>query len=148
MVVRLLTPLPLASAEAIIDGALREGAERAFLPLTVAVLDVGGHLLALKRQDGCGIMRADIAMAKAWGALGIGLDSMTIGEKMGGNPAFLNALASVARGRLAPNYGGLLIHDAEGRAIGAVGISGDTGDNDEICAAAGVKAAGLGSSRG
>lgn len=143
MVTPLQTSLSLQTADTIIAAALDEGRSRAFMPLCVAVLDVGGHLVAFKREDGCGIMRSDIAYAKAWGALGMGLNAATIGARMAGNPGFLTGLIGASAGRMAPNFGGLLIVDAQGQGIGAVGISGDSGDNDEICARVGLAAAGL-----
>jgi len=143
MVASVVSSLTLSQAEIITAAALAEAQRAGFLPLAVAVLDSGGHLIMAKREDGSGLLRLDIAVAKAWGALGLGLDARTIGERLGRNPPFLNALSATSGGRLAPNAGGLLILDTQGRAIGAVGISGDTGDNDEVCAAASIRAAGF-----
>lgn len=145
MVRKLVTPLSLQKAEMIIDTALARGASDSLLPLTVVVLDIGGHLIAMKRQDGCGIVRTEIATAKAWGALGMGLPSKTIAERLSGNPAFLNSVIAASGGRLAAGAGGVLVLNDQDEIIGAVGISGDTGDNDEISAIAGVVAAGCGS---
>lgn len=140
---RLKTLLSLAQASTIIDAALAAGRANNFMPLTVVVLDNGGHLIALKREDGSGIMRTDIAIGKAWGALGLGLSSRAIGANNTDRPAFLNALAAASDGRCIPVAGGVLINDAQGETIGAVGISGDNSDNDEHCALEGIKAAGL-----
>jgi uncharacterized protein GlcG (DUF336 family) len=107
------------------------------------VLDAGGHLVAFKREDKSGILRFDIAFGKAWGALGMGLGSRTLAGRAPKQPAFFTALAAVSGGRLVPGPAGVLIRDQDGDVIGAVGISGDTADNDEICAIAGVQAAGL-----
>ncbi len=139
----LKTSLALASAEQIIDGALAAGREAALLPLTVAVLDVGGHLVAFRRQDGSGILRPDIAIGKAWGALGMGLSSRAIGQRLGNRPAFQGALAAASGGRFVPVPGGVLVLDRDGQVLGAVGISGDGSDQDESCAIQGVRAAGL-----
>jgi uncharacterized protein GlcG (DUF336 family) len=117
---RLQTSMPLAVAETIADGALKAGGEAGLLPLTVAVLDVGGHLVVLKRQDGSGNLRADIAIGKAAGALGMGISSRTI-----------------------PVPGGVLALNDKGDVIGAVGISGDASDKDEYAAITGVHRAGL-----
>lgn len=144
MVTRIHTPLGLEAAERIVATAIAEGEKRGFLPLTVAVLDLGGNLIVLKRQDGSGILRADVAIAKAWGALGMGVPPGVMGKRLADNPGFLGALVAASDGRFAPNPGGILIVNAEDEAIGAVGISGDTGPNDEICAIAGAKAAGFG----
>ena len=138
-----MTGLSLELALRVIDAALARESELACAPLTVVVLDAGGHDLALKRQNGSGILRADIARGKAWGALGMGFSSREIAERAQKVPAFVGALASVSQGRLVPAAGGILIYDEGRNVIGAVGISGDTSDRDEDCAIAGVKAAGL-----
>ncbi len=138
----LTTPLPLAAASDIVDHALRLGKEAGMLPLTVAVLDVGGNLLAFKRDDGCGILRGDIAIGKAWGALGMGISSRTIRNRLADRPAFQGALAAASQGRFVPVPGGVLICSDMGAALGAVGISGDASDRDEYAAVEAVKAAG------
>ncbi len=107
------------------------------------MLDPGGHLVAFKREDKSGILRFDIAFGKAWGALGMGLGSRTLAERAANTPQFFTMLAAVSGGRMVCNPAGVLIRDADGDIIGAVGISGDTADNDEICAIAGIEAAGL-----
>jgi uncharacterized protein GlcG (DUF336 family) len=135
--------LTLDLALHIIAGALAKGAELQCAPLTVVVLDAGGHEVAVQRQDRSGILRVDIARAKAWGALGMGYASREIAERAQKAPAFFGALAAVSQGRMAPAAGALLIHDEERNVIGAVGISGDTSDRDEECAQAGLVAAGL-----
>ena len=138
-----MTRLTLEFALRVIDGALGRATELACAPLTVVVLDAGGHDIALKRQDGSGILRVDIARGKAWGALGMGFSSRELAERAQKVPAFMGALASVSRGRLVPAAGGVLIYDEERNLVGAVGISGDTSDRDEDCAMSGVRAAGL-----
>jgi len=135
--------LTLAQASTIVDVALKTGGDKKFQPLSVAVLDAGGHLVAFKREDKSGILRFDIAFGKAWGALGMGLGSRTLAERAANTPQFFTMLATVSQGRMVCNPAGVLIRDADGDVIGAVGISGDTADNDEICAIAGVEAAGL-----
>ena len=139
----LTVALPLAAASAVVDHALRIGRENAMLPLTVAVLDAGGNLLAFKREDGSGIMRGDIASGKAWGALGMGLSSRTIRNRLADRPSFQASLAAVSQGRFVPVPGGVLICGADGAVVGAVGISGDASDKDEYAAVEAVKAAGL-----
>lgn len=138
-----MTTLTLALASNIVDTALKTAREKNFAPLTVAVLDAGGHLVAFKREDKSGILRFDIAFGKAWGALGMGLGSRTLFERAEKTPMFFTALTAASGGRVVTNPGGVLIRDANGDIIGAVGISGDTSDNDEICAMAGIAAAGL-----
>jgi len=139
----LKTNLSLAAAETIVDAALAVGTDNQMLPLTVVVLDTGGHAIAMKRQDGCGNMRADVATGKAWGALGMGISSRLIRDRLADRPAFQGALVAVSDGRFVPVPGGVLIRDADNAVIGAVGVSGDTSDKDEFCAIAGIKAAGL-----
>jgi len=133
----------LAQASTIVDVALKKGRETSCAPLTVAVLDAGGHLVAFKREDKSGILRFDIAYGKAWGALGMGFGSRELAERAAKNPLFIDALTTISKGRLVPNPGGVLIKDAGGAILGAVGISGDTSDKDEVCAVAGIEAAGL-----
>jgi uncharacterized protein GlcG (DUF336 family) len=133
----------LAQASTIVDAALKTAREMNLAPITVAVLDAGGHLVAFKREDKSGILRYEIAYGKAWGALGMGFGSRTLFERAANAPQFFNALYSASGGRMVTNPGGVLIRDAGGDVIGAVGISGDTSDNDEACAVAGIKTAGL-----
>jgi uncharacterized protein GlcG (DUF336 family) len=142
---RLRVSLPLATAERIVDEALAAGAEAGLLPLTVAVLDVGGNIVLVKRQDGSGNLRADIALGKAWGALGMGIAGRTIRDRLKDRPAFQAALAAASQGRFIPVPGGVLALDGEGQVIGAVGISGDASDKDEYAAIMGVQRAGLAS---
>lgn len=134
--------MTLETASTIVDAALAAGREHGFLPLSVAVLDAGGHLVAFKREDGSGILRFDIAFGKAWGALGMGFGSRELFNRTQAQPTFMAALATVSGGRLVPVPSGVLILSG-GAVIGAVGISGDNSDNDEACALAGIAAAGL-----
>ncbi|SPF80273.1 GlcG/HbpS family heme-binding protein [Pseudoprimorskyibacter insulae] len=143
MVFKVFSSLSLEAAETICNVAIAFGRSQNFLPLTVVVLDSGGQIVVAKREDGCGIVRFDVAFAKAWGALGMGLPAKTLGVNLGQNPAFLNAIVAASGGRMAPNWGGVLILDDHDTVIGAVGISGDTGENDELCVLEGIAAAGL-----
>jgi uncharacterized protein GlcG (DUF336 family) len=133
----------LAQASTIVDVALKKAREAKFHPLSVAVLDAGGHLVAFKREDKSGILRFDIAFGKAWGALGMGFGSRTLAARAAKTPQFFTMLAAASAGRIVTNPAGVLIRDGAGNVIGACGISGDTSDNDEICAVAGIEAAGL-----
>jgi uncharacterized protein GlcG (DUF336 family) len=135
--------LTLAQASTIVDVALKKSRDANFQPMTVAVLDAGGHLVAFKREDKSGILRFDIAFGKAWGALGMGFGSRTLAERAANTPQFFTMLAAASSGRIVTNPGGILIRDAAGDVIGAVGLSGDTGDNDELAGIAGIEAAGL-----
>ena len=138
-----MSSLNLAAAANIVDEALAEARRRAYAPLCVAVLDAGAHLVALKREDGASLMRPQIAIAKATGALGMGYGSRELARRANASPTFYNALFAISGGAMAPSPGGVLIRDAAGALIGAVGISGDTGDADEACALAGIAATGL-----
>ncbi len=135
--------LKLTQATAIIDAALAEGRKKNFALLAVAVLDAGGHVIAVKREDGASFLRVELAYAKAWGALGMGFGTRELAERAGKNPSFVAALSAVSQGRMVPSPGGVLIAGPDAEVLGAVGISGDTGDNDEVCALAGIKAVGL-----
>lgn len=138
-----MAKLKLRDAEIIIDAALDKGRRLQLAPLAIAVLDAGGHFVAYKREDGAGLVRFDIAYGKAWGALGMGFGTREIMARAEKFPAFITSLYAVSQGRAVPSPGGVLILDADGEVIGAIGISGDTGDNDELCALAGIAAAGL-----
>ena len=138
-----MATLKLAQATTIIDAALAKAREQHFALLAVAVLDAGGHLIAFKREDGAGIVRFDIAYGKAWGALGMGFGTRELAERATKAPTFVTALAAISQGRMVPSPGGVLIVNSEQEVIGAVGISGDIGDNDEICAIVGIEAVGL-----
>ena len=134
----------LSQAATIVDTAIAKGRELRLHPLTVVVLDAGGHMVAMKREDESGILRAEIATGKAWGTLGMGFGGREFARRAaGGGAVFLQALMAASGGRIVPAPGGVLIRDAGGAIIGAVGISGDTSDKDEICAVAGIEAAGL-----
>ncbi|MGB9328626.1 MAG: heme-binding protein [Pseudolabrys sp.] len=135
--------ITLAQASSIVEATLKKAREHKQMPQTVVVLDNGGHVICAKREDGSGIIRFEIAVGKAYGALGMGWGSRTMMERAAQNPNFLTAIVAASGGRLVPNPGGVLIRDAGNQILGAVGISGDTGDNDEIIAVAGIEAAGL-----
>jgi uncharacterized protein GlcG (DUF336 family) len=138
-----MSVITLAQASTIVDVALKKGRDSKLAPLTVAVLDAGGHLVAFKREDKSGILRFDIAYGKAWGALGMGFGSRTLGTRAAKTPQFFTMLAAASGGQMITNPGGVLIRDSSGDVIGACGISGDTSDKDEMCAIAGIEAAGL-----
>jgi len=138
-----MVALGLARATAIIDRALAHARTQRFEPLAVAVLDAGGNLIAFKREDGAGIVRFDIAFGKAWGALGMGFGTRELAQRAQKFGTFVSTLAAVSHGRMVPSPGGVLILDVDKTVIGAVGISGDVGDNDEACAIVAIEAAGL-----
>ncbi|MBK18771.1 MAG: GlcG protein [Rhodospirillaceae bacterium] len=138
-----MSNITLEQASTIIDAALAKGREMDLKPLTFAVLDAGGHLVAFKREDKSSLLRGDIASGKAWGALGMGFSSRAIGERAAQAPAFFSALSDLSGGKMLTSPGGVLVQNQDGDIIGAVGASGDTGPNDETCVIAGIEAAGL-----
>ena len=142
-----MTVLTLAQASTIVDKALEKGRELKLHPLTVVVLDAGGHLVAMKREDKSGILRNEIATGKAWGTLGMGFGGREFARRAAAGGVFLQALMAASDGRVVPAPGGVLIRDGAGEIpgdiIGAVGISGDTSDKDEACAVHGIRSAGL-----
>lgn len=138
-----MAAITLGQANIIAAAALAKGRAMKFDPLTVAVLDSGGHLVALQREDNSGILRVEIATGKAYGALGMGVGSRALFERTQTAPLFLTAVMAASGGKFVPVPSGVLIRDAAGALLGAVGISGDTSDNDEMAAIAGIEAAGL-----
>lgn len=133
----------LDQADIVARVALETARARDAQPLTVVVLDAGGHVVVARREDGSGIARFEIAFGKAWGALGMGISTRGLAARAARMGTFFNALAAVTDGRMVPVPGGVLIRDGTNRIIGAMGISGDTSDVDEACAVAGIEAAGL-----
>ena len=138
-----MTRLDLHTANTIVTAALHKAREMQTAPLAVAVLDDTCQLKSFQREDNTSLMRTDIAIGKAWGAVGMGFSSRRLGKAAVERPHFVQALTTVANGRLVPVPGGVLIRDDTQMIIGAVGISGDTSDIDEECAVAGIEAAGL-----
>jgi len=135
--------LSFETAERLAAAVLREGARRRTSPLTVAVLDPGGHLVVLYRQDDAGYIRPQIAIGKAWGALSLGVSSRAVAGIAARVPAFFEALAVASQGRMFPAPGGVLLRDQAGEIVGAVGVSGDNSDVDEALGIAGAREAGL-----
>jgi uncharacterized protein GlcG (DUF336 family) len=138
-----MTNVTLAQASIIVDKALEHGRSLKLKPLTVAVLDAGGHLVALKREDRSSLLRPQIAGGKAWGVLGMGFGGREFARRAAAQPAFIGAIIAASEGRIVPAPGGVLIRDGSGDIIGSVGISGDVSEQDEACAVFGIKAAGL-----
>lgn len=138
-----MAKLTLAQASQIVDVALGTGRKNNFKPLAVVVLDAGGNVVVVKREDKTSLLRVQIANAKAWGVLGMGFGGRELERRSKAMPAFFNTLTHLADGRMVPVPGGVLIRDAGGEIVGSVGISGDISGNDETCAIEGIKAAGL-----
>ncbi len=138
-----MTVLTLAKANEIITVALAKAAELKLKPLGVAVLDAGGHMVAFQRQDGASFLRPEMASGKAYGALALGMGSRKLDAFARERPHLMSGVSDVSGGRIVPVPGGVLIRDSDGAMVGAVGISGDTSDNDEAAAVAGIEAAGF-----
>ena len=136
--------ITLEQASKIIGGALAKARETKMNPLTIAIVDDGGNLKAMQREDGRGAaMRPQIALGKTFAAVGMGRSTRALQDMAQQRPWFSAALVSVAQGGYVPVPGGVLILDADGNVLGAAGATGDTADNDEIAAVAGIEAAGL-----
>jgi uncharacterized protein GlcG (DUF336 family) len=138
-----MTPLTLEKANKIINTATQKARSLNMAPLTVVVLDASGHLKALQREDGATVIRQQIATAKAWGAVSMGISSRSLAAVAEHRPDFMNALITIAEGQIMPVPGGVLIRDKGNMIIGSVGISGDSSEQDERCAIAGIEAAGF-----
>ncbi|MBX9710172.1 MAG: heme-binding protein [Xanthobacteraceae bacterium] len=137
-----MTALTLDTARTILDAALAKVMEKKIKPMAIVVLDARGCIKAAIAQDGTSLMRFEVAHGKAYGALAMGLGSRALFKRANEQPFFIDAVNTMARGALIPVPGGVLIKDVSA-VIGAVGISGDTSENDEECAIAGIEAAGL-----
>ncbi|MGH8732896.1 MAG: GlcG/HbpS family heme-binding protein [Burkholderiales bacterium] len=138
-----MSVVTLAQASTIVDAALKKGRETSCAPLTVAVLDAGGHLVAFKREDKSGLLRFDIAFGKAWGTLGMGFGGRELERRGDSAGLFFNSLQAMSDGKIVPAQGGVLVRNQAGQVVGAVGVSGDVSDKDEVCAIHGIIAAGL-----
>jgi uncharacterized protein GlcG (DUF336 family) len=135
--------ISLAKARRIISVALKTARSMELKPLAVVVLDAGGHVKAFEREDGASNLRFEVARGKAFGALAMGLGSRALMARAERQPYFVEALNGLADGKLVPAPGGVLVRTAKGETVGAVGVTGDVSDNDEICAVKAIEAAGF-----
>lgn len=135
--------LTLEAANSIVAGTIAQARGAGVLPLTVVVIDAGGHIKAAGRDDGASMFRFDVALGKAWGAVANGVPSRTLAQRAQENPNFFVTLAATAKGKLLPQPGAVIIKNSNGEILGAAGASGGTGDEDEAACAAGVTAAGF-----
>lgn len=133
----------LETAKTIANGVRAAGKEYGLKPLTVVVLDSGGHVVSVEREDGSSNNRFEIAFGKAYGALALGMGSRSLMTRAEQQPYFISSAAAAIGGKLIPVPGGVLIKDEAGVVVGAVGVSGDTSDNDELAAISGIKSASL-----
>jgi uncharacterized protein GlcG (DUF336 family) len=136
-------PLTLEQANHIISIALQHSNEAGYKKMAVVVVDESGHVKSIQREDGASMFRVDIATGKAWAAVAMGASSRVLTQRAKDMPAFFGALAATGQGKFIPQTGAVLIKDASGAVVGAVGASGGTGDEDEEICIAGVRAAGL-----
>ena len=135
--------LSLETAERIADKVIEKRKEKGFAALTVAVLDSGGHPKILKREDDAALLRPEIAIGKAWGVLGMGFGGRALARLAAKKPLFFNTLSDLAGGRMVPVPGGVIIRSETGAILGSVGVSGDSSENDDICAVYAVESVGL-----
>ena len=138
-----MTTLSLTQANQIIAKALEKAREMKIKPVSVVVLDEGGHLKAMQREDGASMFRFDVATGKAWAAVAMGASSRALAGRAKDNPNFFITLAATAHGKFLPQTGGVLIRDASGTIVGSAGASGGTGDEDEAVCAFGIEQAGF-----
>ena len=133
----------LEQAEAIVAGARKHARAANLKPVAIAVLDLRGAIKALINEDGTSLHRTDVAIGKAYGGIAFGQSSRKLGERADRQAYFIDACGRITGGKLVPVPGGVLIRNAEGELLGAIGISGDTSENDEAACCAGIAAAGL-----
>jgi uncharacterized protein GlcG (DUF336 family) len=138
-----MSALTLAQANKIIAKALEKAREMKIKPVSIVVLDDGGHLKAMQREDGASMFRFDVATGKAWAAVAMGASSRALAGRAKDNPNFFVTLAATAHGKFLPQTGGVLIRDAGGAIVGSAGASGGTGDEDEAVCAYGIEQAGF-----
>lgn len=138
-----MSELTLEKANKIVAAAIAAGREKKLMVLTVAVYDERGALKSFGAEDGTSLKRGEIAMGKAQAALALGLGTRTVNKMAKDRPYFIGSVSHSVGGPFVPVPGGVLIKNAKGEVIGAVGISGDVSDNDEAAAMAGIQAAGF-----
>jgi uncharacterized protein GlcG (DUF336 family) len=135
--------ISLETARTVTAGVRAAAKQRGFKPLTVVVLDAGGHVVSVEREDGASNNRFEIAYGKAYGALALGMGSRSLMARAEQQAYFIASAAAAIGGKLVPVPGGVLVKDETGTVVGCVGVSGDTSDNDEMAAIAGIESAGL-----
>lgn len=138
-----MTSLTLDQSNRIIAAALEASASAGYKPMAIAVLDASGHIKACASEDGASMFRMDVAQAKAWGAIGMGVSSRTLAQRAKDNPNFFVSLAATAQGKFLAQTGAVVVLDDQGAVLGAVGASGGSGDEDEAICIAGIRAVGM-----
>lgn len=138
-----MAKITLSKATIIVDAALAAGRENKMKPLAVVVLCAAAKIVAMKREDNTSLLRGDIAHAKAWSVLAMGYGGRELERRYKKSPTFFGALTTLGEGKILPVAGGVLIRSEDGEILGAVGTSGDSAENDDICSCAGIRAAGL-----
>lgn len=135
--------LKFSQAAVIADAAIAHARQSDLQPVALVVLDAGGHVFVVEHEDGTGLLMTDVAYAKAWGTLGVGRGGGRLASHAERDPLYIPILAAVSDGKVTGARGGVLIRDAEGKIVGAVGVSGDHADENEACAIRGIEKAGL-----
>src|SRR5580704_10684737 len=138
-----MTTITMAQADIIIDAAIARGVELNCRPISVIVVEAGCKVKAFKKEDGASMIRFEMAFGKAYAALALGRSSSLVHQRAEERPIFMRYLIAASDEQLFAEAGGLLIRDTDGEVIGAVGVTGDTGERDEELAAHGIHAAGL-----
>jgi uncharacterized protein GlcG (DUF336 family) len=134
--------ISLDEAVTMINGCFAAAKTRRLRPLTAVVLDAGGRVKAALKQDGCAMLRFEIAYGKAYASLAMGRPSRLVLQKQREKPVFMENLMELADGPMFLEAGGQLIRDHAGEVVGAIGVTGDAGEMDDVCALAGIHAAG------
>jgi uncharacterized protein GlcG (DUF336 family) len=135
--------ISLAEANKMIEGTFAAATEHACHPLSAIVLDAGGRVKAFQKQDGCSLLRFEIAYGKAFAALSMGRSSRMVLQKQREKPVFMASLEALSDGPLFLEAGGQLVRDESGEVVGAIGVTGDVNEMDDICAKAGIRTAGF-----
>lgn len=138
-----MSTLDVETAARLAATTLRQARELGIKPLAAAVLDAAGHPLAVLRDEQASFLRPRIASGKARGCLGMGVGGRELARRAQAMPAFFDAINSLTDGEVIPVPGGILLRDTQGRLLGAIGVSGDSSDNDEHCALLAIAAVGL-----
>ena len=140
---KLCAAITLDEAKTMIEATFASAKKRKAHPLSAIVLDAGGRVKAFLKQDGSSLMRFEIAYGKAFGALALGRSSRMVLQKAREKPLFMQSLGELADGPLFLEAGGQLIRDASGEVVGAIGVTGDVNEVDDLCAMDGIRAAGF-----
>ena len=135
--------ISIEQATQLLNLAMSKASSSGFKPMGIVVLDASGHIKACAIEDGASMFRFDIAKAKAWGAIGMGVSSRALGQRAKDNPNFFVSLAATAHGQFLPQTGAVIVKDSSGHILGSMGASGGTGDEDEAICTFAIESIGL-----